>query len=117
VVTPDRRIIGAAVLIHGGGATRDEGGFFTRIAAGLAEVGVASLRFDLRGHGESEGRQEDLTICGVVNDIRAAVDHIRQQVKAEAVGSLAPALGAASPPSSLRDTRIAYKVSCCSTRC
>jgi pimeloyl-ACP methyl ester carboxylesterase len=25
------------------------------------------------GHGESEGRQEDLTLCGVANDIRAAV--------------------------------------------
>ena len=25
----------AAVLVHGGGVTRDEGGFFTRLAAGL----------------------------------------------------------------------------------
>jgi predicted alpha/beta hydrolase len=52
-----------AILVHGGGVTREEGGFFTRLAAGLAETGVASLRFDLRGHGESEGRQEDLTLA------------------------------------------------------
>ena len=66
------------VMVHGGGATRDEGGFFTRLAVGLADAGVASLRFDLRGHGRSEGRQEDLTIAGVVNDIRSAVSHARE---------------------------------------
>jgi pimeloyl-ACP methyl ester carboxylesterase len=61
------------------------------LAAGLAERGVASLRFDLRGcrctdfksyadsgHGESEGRQEDLTLSGVLNDIHAAVTHVRE---------------------------------------
>lgn len=67
----------AAVLVHGGGATRAEGGFFGRLAAGLAERDIASLRFDLRGHGESEGRHEDLTLSGVVNDIRAAVGYVR----------------------------------------
>lgn len=66
-----------AVLVHGGGSTREEGGFFTRLAAGLAGVGVASVRFDLRGHGRSGGRQEDLTLAGVANDIRAAADHAR----------------------------------------
>jgi uncharacterized protein len=63
----------AAVLVHGGGVTREEGGFFARLAAGLAEADIASLRFDLRGHGESEGRQEDLTLAGILADIRAAV--------------------------------------------
>jgi len=43
------------------------------MARGLADAGVASLRFDLRGHGRSEGRQEKLTISGVLNDIRAAL--------------------------------------------
>ena len=65
------------VLIHGGGVTRDEGGFFTRLAAGLSNVGIASLRFDLRGHGESEGRQEDLTLSSVLNDIGSAIAHAR----------------------------------------
>lgn len=67
-----------AVLVHGGGVTREEGGFFARLASGLAEVGVPSLRFDFRAHGESEGRGEDLTIAGVVNDIRAAVTYVRE---------------------------------------
>jgi len=68
------------VLVHGGGVTRHEGGFFTRLASGLAEAGVPSLRFDFRGHGESGGRQEDLTISGIVNDIRSAAEYLHEQV-------------------------------------
>lgn len=69
---------GHAILVHGGGVTREEGGFFTRLAAGLAVAGFASLRFDFRGHGESDGRQEDIALSGVANDIRAAVDEVRE---------------------------------------
>jgi pimeloyl-ACP methyl ester carboxylesterase len=45
------------VLVHGGGVTRDEGGFFTRLAAGAARRGAVALRFDFRGHGKSGGHQ------------------------------------------------------------
>jgi len=68
------------VLVHGGGVTRDEGGFFTRLAAGLARTGTTALRFDFRGHGESAGRQEDLTLGSVRNDIRAAVEFLRERL-------------------------------------
>ncbi|MGR8012211.1 alpha/beta hydrolase [Streptomyces hypolithicus] len=71
--------VGAAVLVHGSGVTREEGGFFTRLAAGLAERGVAGLRFDLRAHGASAGTESQLTIAAVANDIRAACDHLREQ--------------------------------------
>ncbi|WP_243640334.1 alpha/beta hydrolase [Streptacidiphilus pinicola] len=47
--------VGGVVLAHGSGVTREEGGFFTRLAEGLAAAGVASLRFDLRAHGASGG--------------------------------------------------------------
>lgn len=73
---------GGAVLVHGGGVTREEGGFFARVSDGLADARMSSLRFDLRGHGKSEGRQKDLTLSGVLNDIRAAVDHLSDLVGA-----------------------------------
>jgi uncharacterized protein len=76
------------VLVHGGGVMREEGGFFTRLAAGLADASIASLRFDLRGHGESEGRQEDLTIAGILGDMRAAITFVRSQIGAERVALL-----------------------------
>ncbi len=78
----------AAVLVHGGGVTREEGGFFARLATGLAGADIASLRFDLRGHGDSEGRQEDLTIAGILADIRAAIGLIRSQVGVDRVALL-----------------------------
>ncbi|CAM5290272.1 alpha/beta hydrolase [Streptomyces spiroverticillatus] len=67
---------GCAVLVHGSGVTREEGGFFARLAAGLAEAGITSLRFDLRAHGASGGRESELTIAGVTNDVRAAGDDL-----------------------------------------
>lgn len=77
LVTPTELRGPGVVLVHGGGVTREEGGFYARLADGLADACLPSLRFDFRAHGESEGRQEDLTLSGVVNDIRAAVEHLR----------------------------------------
>jgi pimeloyl-ACP methyl ester carboxylesterase len=79
LVVPPGELADATVLVHGGGVTRHEGGFYTRLASGLAEAGIPSLRFDIRGHGESEGRQEDLTISGILNDIRSAVEYISSE--------------------------------------
>jgi uncharacterized protein len=93
LVTPDQASDQAVVLVHGGGVTREEGGFFTRLAAGLAEAGVASLRFDLRGHGESEGRMEDLTLASVLNDIRVALAAVRDLTGATQVSLLGASFG------------------------
>jgi len=88
LVTPDRQPEWALVLVHGGGVTREEGGFFTRLADGVGEAGVASLRFDLRGHGESEGRQEELTLATVLNDIRVALEYVREATGAHRLSLL-----------------------------
>lgn len=93
VVTPEASPEHAVVLVHGGGVTREEGGFFTRLAAGLGEAGIASLRFDLRGHGESEGRQQDLTLSAILNDIRVAIDHVRAETGARLVSPLGASFG------------------------
>lgn len=78
VVTPEGKPDHAIALIHGGGVTREEGGFFTRLSAGLGEAGIASLRYDLRGHGESEGIMQEATLSAHLNDIRVALDHLRE---------------------------------------
>lgn len=83
----------AVVLVHGGGVTREEGGFFTRLADGLGQSGVASLRFDLRGHGESEGRQEELTLAAVLNDIRVALVHAKETTGAHRISLLGASFG------------------------
>lgn len=93
LVTPGSAATQAVVLVHGGGVTREEGGFFTRLADGLAASGVASLRFDLRGHGESEGRQEDLTLSAILNDIRVVIAHVRDSLGVEDVTLLGASFG------------------------
>ena len=44
------------LMLHGFGSSRDEvGGMYATEAAALAEVGIASLRIDFRGFGQSAG--------------------------------------------------------------
>lgn len=93
LVEPTGPLVGAVVLVHGGGVTRDEGGFFTRLANGLGEAGLASLRFDLRGHGRSDGKQEDLTLSAILNDIRTAIAHVRASTDTDAVSLLGASFG------------------------
>lgn len=93
LVSPAAPASHGVVLVHGGGVTREEGGFFSRLAAGLAAAGVASLRFDMRGHGESEGRQEELTLTTILNDIRVAVDRLRSATTAGGITLLGASFG------------------------
>jgi pimeloyl-ACP methyl ester carboxylesterase len=93
LVEPEPSADRAVVLVHGGGVTRQEGGFFKRLADGLAEAGVASLRFDLRGHGQSEGRMEELTLAAVLNDIRVALAQVRETTGAGSVSLLGASFG------------------------
>jgi pimeloyl-ACP methyl ester carboxylesterase len=93
LVTPDGPTQRAVVMVHGGGVTRDEGGFFTRLAAGLADTDVAALRYDQRGHGESEGSQRDRTLAEHLNDIRVAINQTRHATGLTAVSLLGTSFG------------------------
>ncbi|MEV5532229.1 alpha/beta hydrolase [Streptomyces prunicolor] len=93
LVRPQEPTTQAVVLVHGGGVTREEGGFFARLADGLCATGIASLRFDLRGHGESGGRQEELTLSTILNDIRAVLAHVRETTGAQEVTLLGASFG------------------------
>src|SRR5574340_1110286 len=82
---PDSDVKLAAVLIHGITADREEGGFYTSLVEKLDNLKVASLRIDIRGHGVSDGKYEDLTLSGVINDIGSAVNHLKQLVKQDEI--------------------------------
>jgi len=64
------------VLCHGMESTK-EGTKHTALAARLDTLGYASLRFDFSYVGESEGRFEDLTISGEVDDLAGACGFLR----------------------------------------
>jgi len=50
---------------------------------------VASLRYDLRGHGEGEGRQEDAPLSAHLNDVRVALAELRKRAAVTEVSLLA----------------------------
>jgi len=76
---PVGKIGGTAVLAHGISVEKNEGGFYTRLAERLSDSGIASLRFDFRGHGESAGRSQDMTIAGEMEDLAAAVGELQRR--------------------------------------
>ncbi|WP_067798235.1 alpha/beta hydrolase family protein [Actinomadura formosensis] len=71
LVTP-AAVRGTAMVVHGGGVTREEDGFFTRLAYGLANAGLLCLRFDLAFVAAVRRRQplSDDTVCSTTRRCR-----------------------------------------------
>ncbi len=60
----------------------------------MALEGIALLRFDFRGCGESEGRIEESTVSGRIADLGAALDFVRSRPELDrGVGLLGSSLG------------------------
>lgn len=74
------KVVGAALFVHGITSSRDELGFHSDMANYLAEKGIVSLRFDYRYHGVNEGSLEQLTLCGIINDIDAAFNTLVKEL-------------------------------------
>lgn len=70
----------AVALCHGFTGNRiEDHRLFVKMARLLAANGVAALRFDFRGSGESEGDFEQVTISGEIADALAAIEFLRKQ--------------------------------------
>jgi uncharacterized protein len=79
---PDRRKgkIPAVILFHGFTGTKIEPHrIFVKQARALAKAGIAALRFDFRGSGDSEGEFSNMTLTGELKDARAALDFMRSR--------------------------------------
>lgn len=70
----------AILFVHGITVDREEDGFYTQFAKKMDSISAVSLRFDLRCHGASQGKYEDLTLAGVINDVDSAVNELRKHV-------------------------------------
>ncbi len=60
------------VLVHGHGGTRHEAGGFTRVAEGLVAKGIASVRMDFPGCGDSREPFSKNNLSNMLADVRAA---------------------------------------------
>ncbi|GGO21954.1 alpha/beta hydrolase family protein [Deinococcus humi] len=78
--TPPAQGWPSVVMVHGFTGNRiDHHRLLTLQSRVLAERGIASLRFDCRGSGDSQGDFSEMTVSREVEDVRAAADYIRAQ--------------------------------------
>lgn len=77
IIAKPQKEKGWILLAHGITMDKNEwGNFYVDIAHRLYKNNFASLRFDFRAHGESEGTQEDITIIGELLDLKASANKI-----------------------------------------
>ncbi|NEA98758.1 alpha/beta fold hydrolase [Streptomyces sp. SID13726] len=67
-----------AVFVHGFTSNRLELPSFVGMSRLLEANGIASVRFDLSGHGESDGDFFDVTIAGEITETRAVLRAVRE---------------------------------------
>ena len=87
-----------ALLLHGFTGTKVEAHkLFVKLARALVDHGIATLRFDFRGSGDSAGEFQDLTIRSEVADALEAIKFLarHEQVNARRLGLVGLSLGAA----------------------
>jgi dipeptidyl aminopeptidase/acylaminoacyl peptidase len=96
--TPQGRRTPGVIFFHGFTGDRMESHWlFVKCSRALAKAGIASMRFDFYGSGESEGEFRDVTLQGEISDARAAVDYFRAQkvIDSKRVGLIGLSLGGA----------------------
>lgn len=74
---PDGTRRPTAVFVHGFTSNRLELPSFVGMSRLLEANGIASVRFDLSGHGESDGDFFDVTISGEIAETRAVLRTVR----------------------------------------
>ena len=65
------------VIFCHGFSGRKEGPLFELVADTLQAHGIASIRFDFNGHGESEGEFVDMTVPNEIEDAKKVVEYVR----------------------------------------
>lgn len=66
------------IIMHGFSSSKDAK-FLQLIADDLEQAGIASIRFDFNGHGESEGRFQDMTVINEIADAKAVYFYLKDE--------------------------------------
>ena len=73
------------VLLCHGFMGNKEGALEKQIAALLQAKGIASIRFDFNGHGQSEGRFQDMTVPNEIVDAKKVIEYVSNLPYVESV--------------------------------
>lgn len=74
---PFGEIYDMAIIMHGFTANHNTPVLLKQIADNLRNENVASVRFDFNGHGESDGKFEDMTVLNEIADANAILNYVR----------------------------------------
>jgi uncharacterized protein len=78
---PTGDIVGIMLMVHGITSDRSEWGIFDLVAQEVAKEGIASLRFDYRGHGSSSLDSNMISLSGILSDTIAAWEELESSVE------------------------------------
>ena len=73
---PFGEIYDMAIIFHGFTANRNTP-FLKEIANNLRDENIASVRFDFNGHGDSDGKFENMTVLNEIEDANAILNYVR----------------------------------------
>ncbi len=94
LVTPDGLdSYPVVVLAHGHGGSREENVGFGAIADALAAQGIASIRMDFPGCGESTESFQNNTLTNMKADVLAALDYVKTNLNVTKVGLFGYSMG------------------------
>ena len=94
LVLPERASeISVVVMLHGHGGSRDEYLGFPAVAQALAERGIASLRMDFPGCGESAESFQLNCLTNMKDDVAAAIDYLKTNFDVEDIGLFGYSMG------------------------
>lgn len=86
----------AVLFLHGFTGNKAESHrIFVQQARALSRIGIASLRFDFRGSGDSEGEFSEMTVAREREDARVAMQWLKRKrmVKQDRIGVLGMSMG------------------------
>lgn len=80
LLKPDAEKCPVAIIFHGlmSSIGKNDDHIFVKIAKSLYDKGIASVRFDFHGHGESDGDFSDMTVYGEILDAVKILEYTRK---------------------------------------
>ena len=86
IQTPEGKATYPMVMILHGCTSERNFELLTTLANDLEAVGIASIRFDFNGHGESEGNFSDMTVLNEIEDAKKVYEYVRKLPEVTSIG-------------------------------